>query len=491
MYVDDYFSEYEHYYNELKNVTNYSTLAESYMQEVEMAIFEFEGMKSFLDMSNMNGEYKKAISETINLLYENYKILKYNMDNSLIPTSEQLEKLVSDLEKFKYENDEYKALLAELNNLRGSKPIFKDENINRIEEQKWQNNINVLEQNINQKVTIIIELKNIVDETLNIIKMLETIIKNFDETFINSNYEIQSIQNDNVYVFCWKVDNIVYQLVSPVCKIDGIQKNVVLDEKYIIVYDMEKIKEELGEKYAKYYESFEECINQRLNGNMNYWYNFRSDNIRKYDTKMAISMVLDIALKDTYAANPDVPRSVIATLFTTNSIVKLDYGTSGNAPFSEGVLNIIKSGGTLDCIDVIRWSEFQDILADDPTGTNRMTNSKITLNPKNVMYHCSQKIDELSVDELSSIKAGDVLTAELIDDSNKTVYHIARVIGHTTIDGEKAIVVSQASGHGIGLINSVYKFSELDDYWYGIAEAEVIKDFAINGENSVFLAKGI
>lgn len=62
---------------------------------------------------------------------------------------------------------------------------------------------------------------------------------------------------------------------------DQNEKNVVLDENYIIVYDMNKIKERLGEENIKYYESLEKTLNDRLNGTETYWYDYEKQDIKK------------------------------------------------------------------------------------------------------------------------------------------------------------------------------------------------------------------
>lgn len=489
--MDDYFAEYTEYYNELNQNTDYEQIATQYEENINMAILGFEGLKSFVNSSSIEGEYKKAINETLNILNDDYETLKYNMENSLVPTSEQLKKLEINLQSLEEKNNEYKLLEENRNSLLSKEPSMyvkvktKDgyKNVYNQEYIAWQNSLNNLNGAISLKLDEINMLKKEIDETLNKIKILESLIKDFSSSLSSSNAQMQVVQNNQANLFYWKIDDVVYQLVSPICLVGDKEKNVVLDENYIIVYDMNKIKERLGEENIKYYESLEKTLNDRLNGTETYWYDYEKQDIKKPETINAITTVMNTVLEDAYEANKDVSRAIISTFITTNSVVNFKYNNAGNAVYSVGFDEIAKKG-QFDCIALIRWGEYQEIKELDPNGQHRMDNTTVPFNPKNIMYHYSDTVNSLSDNELSNLEVGSVLTKEFIDKNSERNYHIGRIIGHTTIDGENAIVVSQASGHGIGLINSVYKVSEMKNSWYGVADDEVILDFAINGDFS-------
>lgn len=150
--MDDYFAEYTEYYNELNQNTDYEQIATQYEENINMAILGFEGLKSFVNSSSIEGEYKKAINETLNILNDDYETLKYNMENSLVPTSEQLKKLEINLQSLEEKNNEYKLLEENRNSLLSKEPSMyvkvktKDgyKNVYNQEYIAWQNSLNNL-----------------------------------------------------------------------------------------------------------------------------------------------------------------------------------------------------------------------------------------------------------------------------------------------------------------------------------------------------------
>jgi len=497
-YVEDYFIEYEYYYKYLKFSGSSSYIADNYMEKAQSSIQQFESLKEFVATSNWQGESKKAINETLDLLNSHYETLKYNIENSLIPTSLEIDLLIENLTLLKETNLTYKMHLEELDIIRSnppSKTISVEDEMGKVtyvtnpEYISWEIKVKEIETSIQK---LIIQL-NSISETCNTclekIKNLEALIKPFSSVNF-STQKLNYYETGSSSSFYWRVGDVVYQLVAPICKVGEdesgkpIYQNIVLDEDYLIVYDLNAIKEKLGEENISYYEAFEKTLNLRLGGEHSYWYNYEEQNIGKSETKSAIAIVMNQVLNDTYRANSSVSRSVISSFVMTNSPVKFKYDNIGNSAYTEGYSDLAKSG-KLDCIAMIRWSEYQDILAYDQTGTHQMNNNVLPVNPKNVLVKFSYDPRVISGETLAQVPVGSVLTREFVDSNGKDNYHIARVIGHTTIDGEPAIVVSHASGYNSGLINSVYRVSEIPEIWEGITSPERMRDFALNGENAI------
>lgn len=232
--MDDYFAEYTEYYNELNQNTDYEQIATQYEENINMAILGFEGLKSFVNSSSIEGEYKKAINETLNILNDDYETLKYNMENSLVPTSEQLKKLEINLQSLEEKNNEYKLLEENRNSLLSKEPSMyvkvktKDgyKNVYNQEYIAWQNSLNNLNGAISLKLDEINMLKKEIDETLNKIKILESLIKDFSSSLSSSNAQMQVVQNNQANLFYWKIDDVVYQLVSPICLVETKMKKM-------------------------------------------------------------------------------------------------------------------------------------------------------------------------------------------------------------------------------------------------------------------------
>lgn len=496
-YVEDYFIEYKDYYEKLKFSASSSYIAENYMEKAQSSIQQFESLKEFVATSNWQGESKKAINETLDLLNYQYETLKYNIENSLVPTSVEIDFLIENLTLLKETNLTYKMYLEELDIIRTnppSKTISNEDEMGKVtyvtnpEYIEWEIKVKKIETSIQN---LIIQINGI-SETCNLclekIKKLEALIKPFSSVkFLaqKSNY----YETGSSSSFYWRVGDVVYQLVAPLCKVGedefgrAMYKNIVLDEDYLIVYDLNAIREKLGEKNSSYYESFEKTLNLRLEGEHSYWYNYEEQNIGKPSTINAIKIVMNQVLNDTYQANSDVSRSVISSFIMTNSPVKFKYEQVGSSAYTEGYSDLAKYG-KLDCIAIVRWSEYQDILAMDQSGNHQMNNDILPVNPKNILVQYSYDPSVIPSEELAQVPAGSVLTTPFVDSKGRDNYHVARVIGHTTVDGEPAIVVSQASGHGAGLINSVYKVSEISEKWHGVTSPEMMRDFALNGESA-------
>ena len=157
-----------------------------------------------------------------------------------------------------------------------------------------------------------------------------------------------------------------------------------------------------------------------------------------------IGKVMDVVLNDTYKANGCKTvgdYAAVAAMTMGVGPINLRYG-GGKGGYTDGVQQLLTSGATLDCIGFVSWCYHQGVYR---TGSPDNTTTGCSMTPLNILAHHSKNLATMSQQEKENLPVGTVL-------SKKTQgnYHVGVVVGYTTINGKKHILVAQSSSNSLG-----------------------------------------
>ncbi len=245
--------------------------------------------------------------------------------------------------------------------------------------------------------------------------------------------------------YMWEENGVIYQKFMPVCK----GKVIQMEENFVIVYNVNNMlsaDNEKGTEAVNYLRSVMKSGEFGYLGTRLWDYNSK-----KYSNSESekIAKVMNQVLEDTYKANNCSSISdyaAVAGMVLSSSLVNLRY-TANNVGNTVGFDSICKAGGFV-CNHFVAWCFTQGLYK---TGND----TKITdFTPLNIYSHYSKSVSTMSSEEIQNWPIGSVVTKKYPGN-----LHIGIVVGHTTIDGEPAVVVAQSGGLS-GSFCMAYKISQ-------------------------------
>lgn len=198
-----------------------------------------------------------------------------------------------------------------------------------------------------------------------------------------------------------------------------------------------------------------------------------------------IGKVMDVVLADTYAANNCKSvgdYAAVAAMTMGVGPINLRYG-GGKGGYTDGVEQLLTKGATLDCIGFVSWCWHQGVYR---TGSADNTTTGSLMTPLNLLAHHSKSLATMSQAEKENLPPGTVL-------SKKTQgnYHVGVVVGYTTINGKKHILVAQSSSNSLGgsYINAYDINTKFGDYdggsnWMGATTPDMMTTRITRGSTS-------
>ncbi len=186
-------NEYIDYYNNLKGGNgNTSQALRNYIGEVSNSVNSVIN-----ELSGWRSVAGESYGQVADLLVERFNDIKDNIDSSLTPACEAMDKLKEDVETFKKEQEkldklveEKEALDKEMASLQASEPVSSGEDDDGYEaaHAAWQEQVNELQGRINSKQEEITaqdkkvqEIKTLCDESIEKIKKLEDNVREFSD----------------------------------------------------------------------------------------------------------------------------------------------------------------------------------------------------------------------------------------------------------------------------------------------------------------------
>ena len=237
--------------------------------------------------------------------------------------------------------------------------------------------------------------------------------------------------------YIYEENGIIYQKVMPVWKGNMCDMGTT----YTVVYDKNKMLAADQTAGSQIIQWLTDQMNGKNIGSKLYEYN--KGKVTKASAS-GIGKVMDIVLNDTYKANNCKTvgdYAAVAAMTMGVGPINLHYG-GGKGGYTDGVENLLKGGATLDCIGFVSWCYHQGVYR---TGSTDNTTLGCSMTPLNILAHHSKNLATMSQAEKESLPPGTVL-------SKKTQgnYHVGVVVGYTTINGKKHILVAQSSNNQLG-----------------------------------------
>ena len=279
--------------------------------------------------------------------------------------------------------------------------------------------------------------------------------------------------------YIYEENGIIYQRVVPVFK----GQMCDMGTSYTIVYDKAKM---LAADSTAGQQIINWLTNQANGKNVgSKLYNYNNGKVTAASAS-GIGKVMDVVLNDTYKANNCKSMgdySAIAAMVMGVGPINLQYGSSGKRGYTNGVEQLLTSGATLDCIGFVNWCWHQGLYK---TGGADNTTTGSLMTPLNLLAHHSKSLATMSQQEKENLPVGTVLSKKT--DGN---YHVGIVIGYTTINGKKHVLVSQSSSHSMGgSIVWAYdvntKFGNYDggSNWMGATTPDMMQERMTKGSTS-------
>lgn len=328
--------------------------------------------------------------------------------------------------------------------------------------------ISTLTEEISEIDKVIEELKSTIESKYKSIKTIYGDLINFnnisnislgdnsDNSELNDFSSDEAIKNymleNNLEYFVY--NNCIYNIPSPY---EPYKKTKIeFDEKgkYLIKYDLNKL-EDLAEDGNVIAEgaiefmkekadgSIDDSVRHYITGTDSGKYSIYSIEKGKYVTFQRnlldqIVPVMDMVLDDSYEASGCETATDYATtamtVLASGGIWNGQYGNFGT-PMQEGITGIVNNS---DCISGVNWAEAQGVIK--TTGNTNVQALGFCL--ENGFRNISDKYDSESV-----LDVGTVIT---VATGNSSKYHIAMVIGHTTIDGVQYNVIGHTGNRKYG-----------------------------------------
>ena len=271
--------------------------------------------------------------------------------------------------------------------------------------------------------------------------------------------------------YMWEENGVIYQKFMPVCK----GKVIQMEENFVICYNINNMISADSEKGT-------EAVNYLRTVMSTGEFGYLGTRLWDYQkTKYSnsesekIAKVMNQVLEDTYKANNCSSISdyaAVAAMVLSSSLVNLQYGGGGGN--TVGFEQILKQRGFV-CNHFVAWCYTQGLYK---TGHD----TKITdFTPLNIYSHYSTSVSGMSTEEIKNWPVGSVVTKRYPGN-----LHIGVVVGHTTIDGEPAVVVAQ-SGAVSGSFCMAYKISECfgngENQWQRYATTDSMETRVKAGNN--------
>ncbi len=287
--------------------------------------------------------------------------------------------------------------------------------------------------------------------------------------------EFGSSQSYGKYIY--EENGIIYQRVVPIYK----GKFCEMEKGFTIVYNEAKMlaaDPTAGQKAIDFLRS--QINGQNLGKKL---WDFRTKIVGV--SSSGIGKVMDVVLDDTYKANGCKRISdyaSIAAMVMGTGLVDLKYGGSGKGVSAYGVEELIRSGATLDCIGFVRWCYYQGIRK---TGSpdNIQTGSSMT--PLNLYSYHSRRLATMTQQQKENLPIGSVLVKKTPNN-----LHVGVVVGYTTINGKKHILVSQSSGgsYSGSWVNAYDISTKFGDYdgginWERVATPDMMEQRVTRGHS--------
>ena len=237
--------------------------------------------------------------------------------------------------------------------------------------------------------------------------------------------------------YIYEENGIIYQRVVPVFK----GQMCDMGTSYTIVYNESKMlaaDQTAGSQIISW-------LKDQMNGNNlgSKLYNFNGKITKA--SGAAIGKVMDVVLNDTYTANNCKNMgdyAAVAAMVMGVGPVNLRYGGSGRGGYTQNCEQLLGAGGTLDCIGFVNWCWHQGLYK---TGQQDNTTTGSSMTPLNLLAHHSKSLVTMSQQEKENLPVGTVLSKKTSGN-----YHVGIVIGYTTINGKKHVLVAQSSSPSIG-----------------------------------------
>ncbi len=278
--------------------------------------------------------------------------------------------------------------------------------------------------------------------------------------------------------YIYEENGIIYQRVMPIFK----GQLCDMGTSYTVVYDKNKIlsaDQTAGSQLISW-------LQQQMNGQnlgKKLW-NF-NNKITGVSTS-GIGKVMDVVMNDSYKANNCKTISQyasIAAMVMGVGPVNLAYGSSGKGILADGVENLVKCGATLDCIGFVAWCYRQGIYR---TGSPDNIQSGSSMTPLNLYSHHSIRLATMTQEQKENLPVGTVLVKK-----TQGNLHVGIVVGYTTINGKKHVLVSQSSSPDMGgsIVWAYDVNTRFGDYnggtnWERAATPELMERRVTGGSNS-------
>ncbi len=386
--------------------------------------------------------------------------LNYDVKDLLVKYTEKKEQ--EDILKPKEKELEGMSPTVEVTKEDGTKETKENE-----EYTKLQKEIEELKKKIEEIDKKIEELQNLVDARLKRIEEQYGGLLNFNTSKVsmsggnlfgtsgNLNGKTLEASNDVILDYMvsnnleyFKYDNSIYNVPSPIDPWKG--EKLVLDENYLLKYDLNKLQEYArngnsvaasaiefmnGKLSGKIPDSVRFMIDSTNNGFV--YYNnggYSGFNVEAYRTQ--IQQVVDTILQDSYKSNgceSVADYASTAMMVMSGGIFNTMYGGSAK-PMNKGVGGIISDA---DCISAVNWAMSQGIM--NAEGKNNLK----ALGLGYELRGLSGGYDGSSICDVGTI---------LTKPSGSSNWHTGMVVGHTTVNGKKYNVI-------VHIGNSQYGFN--------------------------------
>lgn len=272
--------------------------------------------------------------------------------------------------------------------------------------------------------------------------------------------------------FMYEEDGVIYQKFMPIFR----GKQYTLNNNFTIVYDTAKMiaaDKEAGTEAVNFLRQTMSSGKYNHNG-VRLW-DYQQ---KRYSNKAGITKVMNQVLEDSYKANncsSIASYASVAGMVLSQGLVNLKYGGCASGGWnSVGFDTIIDRGGSLVCNEFVGWCYTQGLYK---TGNNTKLED---FTPGNIFFNFSKDVTKMTYEELCNLEVGSCLTKKITGEKNN--YHIGMVVGYTTVDGEPAIVIAQASDNQNGMSGSycyVYKvkdcFGTGNNKWQSYTPASVME----------------
>lgn len=485
--------KYVTYHDELIADEAIPSKAQTVLSNAETILSEYGSIASFAQTAIWDGEARTCvINQALPTLKDRVSTLKNNISsglvqacvlaiNSLLATlkelklkDKELEQKLTDLDKLIDRiNDKKRALdsASDYETNDKGKPVYTG-NRSRLQSEydQLKQQETDLRNEIKELELLLQELQRKCDDYIKQIEALNGSIALFPGTISDTNIpEIEAL-------IAWQPaiyeENGVFYF-TPLCKGSRGQIHDIVEPRYTICIDTNKLRIALGDyadkayKDTTYYQYIVDSLYSKMKNSdsTSKLFDFTKSTYTR-ELREVIARTVDQILEDSYAYNGAETVSdyaaIAATTIATNPIAKYGY-YSQYYDQTVGVSSVTHSGGKFDCISFVRWCYYQGYSKVYPNENVKFEDWTCISTLYGTDSIKSTRLENLNGDSnfFDSVEVGSLITKRT--DGN---YHIAMIIGRgVNEEGKETFVLAHSTGGRNGVIINEYTIDTLYESW--------------------------